>query len=183
MRLSISLPDALAEEVRRRDIAISAVCLAIAQHSPARPDAVHPDSSPRPSRRPARHPYGGGLPQSTRGSPPMGRSSSLTTCTVMATRTSLAWPSRAGYTVTPYSSSITWWPSPRVAGRPAALVKARLRTAARPFGRAGRGGQPRPGPVAGFCGDLGPHRRCVRHEACSLPAFMQVRGLTSWLPR
>jgi hypothetical protein len=48
MRLSISLPDALAEEVRRRDIAISAVCLAIAQHSPARPDAVHPDSSPPP---------------------------------------------------------------------------------------------------------------------------------------
>lgn len=30
MRLSLSLPDALAEEVRRRDIAISAVCLAIA---------------------------------------------------------------------------------------------------------------------------------------------------------
>jgi len=26
-------------------------------------------------------------------------------------------------------------------------------------------------------------RRCMRHEACSLPAFMQVRGLTSWLPR
>ena len=34
------------------------------------------------------------------------------------------------------------------------------------------------GRLWGFCGDLGPHQRCVRHEACSLPTFMQVRGLT-----
>ena len=44
-------------------------------------------------------------------------------------------------------------------------------------------GGPGTGRLWDFCGDLGPHRRCVRHEARSLPAFMQVRRLTSWLPR
>jgi hypothetical protein len=34
-----------------------------------------------------------------------------------------------------------------------------------------------------FCVDLGPHRRRMRHGTPSLPALMQVRGLTTWLPR
>src|ERR1700749_3597958 len=49
--------------------------------------------------------------------------------------------------------------------------------------RPGRRGGPGTGRLWDFCGDLGPHRRCVRYEACSLPAFMQVRGLTAGLPR
>jgi hypothetical protein len=33
-----------------------------------------------------------------------------------------------------------------------------------------------PQPVVLVCVDLGPHRRQMRHETLSFPAFMQVRG-------
>ena len=88
---------------------------------------------------------------------------------------------RGGYTVIPNSSSITLAAASgcRTPGSaredPAACGAAGLRP--------GRPGGPGTGRLWDFCGDLGPHRRCVRHEARSLPAFMQVRGLTSWLPR
>src|SRR5208283_5856860 len=41
---------------------------------------------------------------------------------------------------------------------------------------AGTGGL-RTGRLWGFCGDLRPYGRCLRHGYPSLPAFMQVRGL------
>src|SRR5579862_721982 len=81
----------------------------------------------------------------------------------------------------PYSSSITGLPSPRVAGRPAPPAKAGLRPAWRALAAAGREAPARAG-CGFFVGFLvrGGADCAMRH--LSLPAFMQVRGLTEWAP-
>jgi hypothetical protein len=68
-----------------------------------------------------------------------------------------SWPSRAGYTVMPYSSSITGLASPRVAGHPAPPAKARLRAARRAVAPAGR--EALPGASCGFLVGFGPRGR------------------------
>ena len=77
--------------------------------------------------------------------------------------------SRVGYTVMPYSSSMTS-PPPRVAARPVPFARTRPATR-RPA--LTRSGLPR-----ASCGDFDDRGRCPRHGIPSLPAFPQAGGLT-----